>query len=195
MSPHADGKNDERLLTRAKSNLGPEGDGFYFEIEKASFNLEGTTSSDTIWISTSKVRWTKPVKGSASDLLKGIEGSNTVNAPGKSNKVEVFLFEVLNKGPVLAAKVKRMAVARNISLKALDKAARNIEVLKKKIGFTEGWTWELPSEDSDFSFEKSEFDQISGHDELIDSSESSESSQPSLPLVQSEIIYNINNIK
>jgi len=196
--PQTDRKNDERLITRAKSNLGPDGDGFYFEIEKASLNLEGTTSSDTIGISTSKVRWTKPIKGSASDLLKGIEGSNTVNAPGKPNKVEVFLFEVLNKGPVLAAKVKRMAVARNISLKALDKAASNIEVLKKKIGFTEGWTWELPSEDSDFSFEKSEFDQISGHDELIDSSTSSassEPSQPSLPLVQSEIIYNINNIK
>ena len=194
-SPHTDGKNDERLLTRAKSNLGPEGDGFYFEIEKASFNLEGTTSSDTTGISTSKVRWTKPVKGSASDLLKGMEHSNTVNAPGKPNKVEVFLFEVLHKGPVLAAKVKRMAVERKISLKALDKAASNIEVIKKKIGFTEGWAWELPSEDSDFSFEKPELDQISDHDELIDSSASSEPSQPSPPLVQSEIIYNINNSK
>ena len=46
-----------------------------------------------------------------------------------------------------------------------------------------GWTWQLLGEESDFSFEQSEFDHISDLDELIDSSYPSESSQPSPPLV------------
>jgi hypothetical protein len=63
----------------------------------------------------------------------------------KVEEAEIFLHEVLAKGPVPAKEVNDLATAQGISVATLRRASDQLEVVKAKAGMDGGWIWSLPS--------------------------------------------------
>jgi hypothetical protein len=123
----------DHVLIRAKSNVGPGGDGF-------EYALESTELRDASDISTSRVAWGQAVRGNARDLLARAE---TINDPAGQTAVAEFVKEFLEGGPKPSHEVLRAARDRGISSGRLQRVATAIGVKKRKVGMTGGWIWSL----------------------------------------------------
>lgn len=86
----------DRMFIRAKSNIGPDGDGF-------SYGVEGMTLPHDPEIETSRVNWGVPLVGQASDLLAQYSPKPTA-ASSDGGRAD-WLKKVLAAGPVLATEV------------------------------------------------------------------------------------------
>lgn len=132
-----DGETSKRILCRAKSNIGNDGDGFEYDIQEKSINKE---------IVSSFAVWGKPLVGSAMDLLsgpsdKGLNGRNT-SALGEAQD---FLLEILGKGELSARQVKEMADEAGISWATVRRAKDVLNVVVTKSKITASWYWKLPN--------------------------------------------------
>jgi putative DNA primase/helicase len=127
---------------RTKSNFGPSGDGFGYEIEPTQ-----VTSAPFTVVECTAIRWGDPVDGAAQNLVDAAEGRKEGGGGGALAEAVKFLTFALANGPRLADEVKDEAAANLISSITLRRARQNLGVeVKKEDGVTHGhWMWSLPT--------------------------------------------------
>lgn len=123
-----------RILARSKSNIGPDGDGFEYEVRPTT--IEGG-------IQTIAIDWGKRVDGSARELLADPDQQDTGESNARDGAAE-FLLEVLRIDVVPAKVIEAEARAAGISWRTVRRAADDLGVIKRKDGMSGGWYWSLP---------------------------------------------------
>lgn len=126
-----------RVMTRAKSNIGPDGGGFYYDIKPAPL-------PDNPAVVTSKVEWLGVAEGTARDIIGNVETTHDGEAKSALEEACEFLLTELHDGPVPAKTVQKNAREATISLQTLRRARKKVGVKTEKIGFENGWVWYLP---------------------------------------------------
>lgn len=132
-----EGESPARILTRAKSNIGPDGNGFSFDIVQAP--VPGYDD----WLA-SVIRWGEPIEGAARDALAAAEAADDEDRSQTDDAAD-WLQELLRHGGVAASDAKRQAHAAGISDKALRSARVRLGVKPHKRSFGGGWWWCLPA--------------------------------------------------
>lgn len=128
---------DRRIIARAKSNIGPDGDGFPYALEQCE-PLPG--------ICASRVMWGDPVAGMARELLTDSEAPDGDERSSAKNAAADFLVQILGDGVELAKAVEMKARAAGIALRTLRRAADSLGVLKTKGPEGKSY-WKLPKDD------------------------------------------------
>lgn len=135
--PEADGGG--RIFVRAKSNIGPSGGGYAYDIEAC--DIVGG-------IRTSRLLWAGALDGSARELLATAETAEGGDL-GSIAEAKEFLRGLLADGPVLAKQVERDADGAGFAWRTVQEAARRLGVERRKVGMREGWQWALPKMQGD----------------------------------------------
>ena len=130
----ADGGAD-RMLARAKSNIGPDGGGFGYAVEQIDLG-DG--------IQASRIAWGNSLEGSARDLLCQAEADDA--EAGEHRDVDSFLEDLLICGEQTAKAIYRDAEAAGYSRDQIKRAKRRLSVQTAKTGMEGGWVWRLPPE-------------------------------------------------
>jgi len=125
-----------RLLMRAKSNIGPDGDGFAYKMEQHML-------PDHPEIITSVVTWGEAVQGSARDLLAGAEATDGENSGSVSNAMD-WLRDLLADGPVKVKEIEATAKVAGHSWGSVRRAQKGLGIKPQKQGMADGWSWEIP---------------------------------------------------
>ncbi|HUX73797.1 MAG TPA: AAA family ATPase [Steroidobacteraceae bacterium] len=126
-----------RFIARAKSNIGPDGGGYHFDLDQVPL-------PDFPAISASLVSWGESIEGRAEDILARAETSEDAEERSDRSDAEDFLRDLLAGGCVKAQNAIRQAKAAGISEKSLRTACKRLGVTKKKADFSGGWTWCAP---------------------------------------------------
>lgn len=108
-----------RLLARAKSNIGPDGGGFAYNLELV----------DAGGIEASRVTWGAPLEGSARELLGEAEevGESAVD------DAAVWLMEMLGGAEVQVNELKKQATAAGFGWRSIERAKANIGVKAERV--------------------------------------------------------------
>ncbi len=88
---HIDGQ-PRRVLVRAKSNIGPDEDGFVYELERVEI-AAGITGQ--------RVAWIEPIEGSAHAILSRVEDGK-LEITSTQSEIDSFVQRYLAEGPVAA---------------------------------------------------------------------------------------------
>jgi len=128
-----------RLFARAKSNIGPDGGGFRYEVEDAP--VRGYPG-----LSAYRVRWGEAVNGAARELL-GEADDDAGASGGALGEAVAFLRELLSDGPKPHKSIKADAAAAGISWRTIERAKKKVHALAKRDG-ANGWVWRLPGTDA-----------------------------------------------
>jgi putative DNA primase/helicase len=133
----AEGTNSEsgrRLMTRAKSNIGPDGGGFEYTLEQREL-------PEHPGISASVVKWGRAVEGSARELLAEAEATDGESRDSVSDAMD-WLSDLLAKGPVKMPKIKTEAKGAGHSWATVRRAKKRLGIVSQKRGMKGGWVWE-----------------------------------------------------
>ncbi len=125
----------DAVFMRAKSNIGPTGGGFTFQIEQV--DVPGHRS-----ISASVVRWTGAIEGDAREILQTAEAFE--EGGSRQDDAKAFLVSILADGPMHAEAVYREAGAAGHSNATIRRASENWVVKEKELGKGGRWKWALP---------------------------------------------------
>jgi len=136
----------KRRLVRLKSNIGPDGDGF-------EYTLDRKDTPGHVGVVGQFVVWGAKIEGSAATLIGDIE------TPDKSDKSDTsalegakrFLIKLLAAGPMAAKELKREAKDAGIAWVTVRRAKDElgIEPYKRGFGGSGIWFWKLPGTDDD----------------------------------------------
>lgn len=126
-----------RLFARAKSNIGPDGGGFYYFLEVGDVpGHEGLFNT--------RVLWGDALNGTAKELIAKAE------MPGDDQSVVTdatdWLRDVLADGPKAAGDIQKEGKKAGFSKSSLWRAKDRLGVKSIKVGFAKGWGWKLPEE-------------------------------------------------
>ena len=134
-----DGESEhDRILVRAKSNIGPDGDGF-------RYGVEGLNLPDAQAIETSRITWGSAVSGPASDLLSPARDADP--AASARDRREEWLRKVLSDGPVLATEVsERAADELACSVHVIGRVRERVGAISAAVGYSSNKKsyWYLP---------------------------------------------------
>lgn len=125
-------RRERRVMVRAKSNHGPDGDGFAYELRQGE--LPGYQG-----ICASSVLWGEAIHGSARELLAEAEQQGR-----HSDDAATFLRNLLADGPRWATEVQSEAREAGFSMDAMRRAQRKIGAQVNKSSMAGGWFWWLP---------------------------------------------------
>ena len=130
-----DDGNERHLLVRGKSNIGPDGDGFEYTIDRAELQPG---------IIASLINWGEPVFGSTRELM-GMDSDDDELRKKRSAKAEAAkaLTDLLANGPIPAVEVYALAEAKGIKPRTLRRAADELGIIKRP-GPDGRWIWALP---------------------------------------------------
>jgi putative DNA primase/helicase len=127
---------ERRILARMKSNIGPDGGGFVYNLETKE--LEGGVVSSVI-------KWGEVLEGEARTLLGDAEKQeNPDGTGGVLEDAESFLKELLKDGPLSAKQVKIDSSEAGFAWATIRRAKDRLRIKPKKQGMDGGWQWELP---------------------------------------------------
>ena len=136
----------KRRLVRLKSNIGPDGDGFEYTLDRKDI-------PDHAGVVGQYVVWGAKIEGSAATLIGDIE------TPDKSDKSDTsalegakrFLIKLLAAGPMAAKQFRKEAREAGIAPMTLRRAKDElgIEPYKRGFGGSGLWYWKLPGTDDD----------------------------------------------
>lgn len=126
-----------RRLVRAKSNIGPDGGGFEYELQQVDL-------PDRPGLNASKLLWCSGINGTARDLLAEVE--TTPEPPHPSQEAaQDFLRAVLADGPVLSTRVQAEAREAGHAWATVRLAQKAMGVVAMKERKPAGkWIWSLP---------------------------------------------------
>jgi putative DNA primase/helicase len=127
-----DDRPARRVLLRAKSNNGPDGGGFAYDLQQAPL-------PDFPGIEASCVVWGEAIDGTARDVLAETE----VDHDAAGRDAAGFLRELLLSGERAAKDVFAEAGAAGYSRDAMHRAKRKIGAVAVKQGMLGGWVWRL----------------------------------------------------
>lgn len=139
-----------RVLVRAKSNIGPDGGGFTYDLHQVE--VPGCPG-----LSASQVRWGEPLEGAARELLAQAEVIEPSDEITGTEHAEQFLLDLLcpvsnesgqrtSSGRMLARDAKKLADMEGITKKALRRARERLKVKVEREGFGKNMAsyWHLP---------------------------------------------------
>lgn len=126
-----------RILTRAKSNLGPDGGGFVYDIEQ-------TETPGYPGIFASRVLWGDAIEGTAREILADAEAQPEDSEGGALADAKGFLSDLLADGLVSAKQVRQDADGAGFSWATIRRAQNALRVEAVKEGLRAGWVWRLP---------------------------------------------------
>lgn len=127
-------KPAQRLLMRAKSNIGPDTGGYNYDLRLVE--LDGYPG-----VQASAVMWGQPVEGTARELMAQTEAAPEEEPEGDAGG---FLAELLSDGPMSAKDVYREADGAGYSRTTMKRAKASIGAVTRKQGMSGGWVWSLP---------------------------------------------------
>ena len=122
-----------RVITRIKSNIGPDGGGFYYGVKQ-------TLLPDRIV--TSKIEWLGVAEGSAADIIGQAEQTNDPEKKSALDEAVEFLRETLAEKALPAKEVFKAAAEIGISKITVKRAKRLAGVkIFKETGGKGPWMW------------------------------------------------------
>lgn len=122
----------DRLLVRAKSNLGPSTGGF-------SYHLAYEPLPDYPKIVGSNLVWGDELTGSAREILGQAEGPAVSEDPGSLEACKAWLATYMKGGGVLAEDVQKAAAEARHSAATLKRAKAALGIKSKR--FHDKWIW------------------------------------------------------
>jgi putative DNA primase/helicase len=125
----ADEDGGGRLLARAKSNLGPDGGGYVYDME---------TCQPISGIETTRILWREALDGSARELLASAEAVTDGEERSAMDEAREFLMDELAAGPMPSKDVLRDARQMGIADKTLRRAQKALGVIAEKAAFQGG---------------------------------------------------------
>ncbi|MBT9488835.1 MAG: AAA family ATPase [Rubrivivax sp.] len=135
---------DGRILVRAKSNIGPDGDGFGYALRQEELAAyPGVTGSCVLWGAS--------IKGDARQLLERAEGSQDQDendARSASRDAADLMQELLAAGEMDSREVKEYLLARGFTDKQIRTAReRHLKVEMRRAGYgpESCMYWSLPA--------------------------------------------------
>jgi putative DNA primase/helicase len=131
--------NVKRILIRAKSNNGPDGGGYHYQIEQAKL-----TGYEDIF--SSKIIWGEHAEGTPHELLMDINIQEKLNKNSAFAEAVSFLKDILSKGAVPKHEVDNKAKDTGIKDITLRRAKSFLKVQTIHEGYGLGsiWKWSLP---------------------------------------------------
>jgi hypothetical protein len=120
------------VLLRAKSNLGPDGGGFAYDLQQAPL-------PEHPGVIASYVAWGEVIEGTARAVLAEAESRDD----GAGQDAAGFLRDLLRAGERPAKDVFAEASAAGYSRDAMHRAKRKIGAVAVKRGMLGGWLWRL----------------------------------------------------
>jgi hypothetical protein len=128
-----------RMLARAKSNLGPDGGGYVYDLEPCE-PVPG--------IVTTRVVWGDALDGTARELLASAEATADDDERTAMDEAREFLLTELAAGPMAAKDVYKAARECGIAERTLKRAKSALGVTAEKAAFRAGWRWALPAKET-----------------------------------------------
>jgi hypothetical protein len=128
-------EGEPRLFARAKSNIGPDGGGFAYELKQVMY--EG--------IETCTVAWGEALEGTARQLL----GDTEIVADSPRDEAIIWLGNLLANGPLRVKYIKQEANGAGVQWRTLERAKTELGVLAERV--TVGntgvghWEWRIPN--------------------------------------------------
>lgn len=126
-----------RVLARVKSNIGPDGGGFEYQLVQTLLRKD---EADDEGIPTQMIEWGKFLDGSARDLFKIEE---PVKEDALADAVD-FLADFLVRGPIKVADVKEAAAAYGHSWRTCERAKDALKLVVSHPAIPGPWFWALP---------------------------------------------------
>ncbi len=125
---------ERRLLLAGKNNLAPEGGGL-------AFAITGDPPA---------LAWDREPVHMSADAALAAENAARAEKPGPEPDAQKaaagWLRDLLEPGPMAAARIKEEATAAGLAWRTVQRAAESLSVLRGKDSFGGGWTWGLPAE-------------------------------------------------
>lgn len=134
----AKGEDGDRLLARAKSNIGPDGGGYRYNLEQ--IDIGGGMEA-------SRVSWGEALEGTARELLGAAEQQDDEHV--EQHDAVDWLKEVLSAGPMPVKDVKKQADEAGFAWRTVQRAMRRAGVDSRRGGFGQPATWRLCSRASE----------------------------------------------
>ncbi|HNV70585.1 MAG TPA: AAA family ATPase [Candidatus Ozemobacteraceae bacterium] len=133
--PEEDGRMPSRLFLRVKSNMGPDGGGFEYEL------LQGETETG---VRSSYALWGKAIDGDARTILSEAESVDDDGEGGALSHAKTFLRELLGNGPLVAKVIEKEAKEAGYSWSTIRRAQSALGIRPAKDAFNGPWKWSLP---------------------------------------------------
>jgi hypothetical protein len=130
-----------RRFIRAKSNLGPDGGGFEYEL--------GLVPIFNLGIEAQRVNWGEPIYGGARELFDAVEQSLESTGNDCLSNAEEWLRNQLVNGPVAVSTLRCLANQGSLSWRTIERAKKRLGLKSNKVGISDGWRWRLPDENND----------------------------------------------
>ncbi len=137
---HQTEDDQQRLFCRAKSNNGPDGGGFEYDLHQSELPKYPGVFAST-------VLWGKPVEGSARELLATADATDDGEGGTLADATQ-FLADLLADGPVPVKGIKADADGAGYSWRTIRRAQKELGVAAVREGYGKGgaWVWKLPSD-------------------------------------------------
>lgn len=138
----SDESEGRRILARAKSNIGPDDGGYYYDLEQVELR-------DFAGVWASRVLWGEEIEGSARDILAAADTVTERDDEGSDDRSEVdtWLRELLtDEGEIVKADVIKAGKACGFSERTIQYARKRIGAETKIHGFGKEKVsvWSLP---------------------------------------------------
>ena len=131
---------ESRRLVRAKSNIGPDGGGFEYDLDQV--DVPGRPG-----LFASRVLWGSALEGTARDLLAAVETEpDSENDRSAEADAAAFLRDLLADGPVPSKQVKADADGAGLAWVTIRRAANSLGIKPERVGGVAGrgrWEWSL----------------------------------------------------
>lgn len=129
-------------LVRAKSNLGPDGGGFAYDLKQVEIARGGERGGT---MAAQAIAWGEALEGTATSLLAEAEmRGEERGSVSRGEEGEVFLKNILNNGPVFVRDIEDAARRQGHAMPTLKRAKRELRVKTRRVGEANAWAWELP---------------------------------------------------
>mgnify|MGYP006272384981 CR=1 FL=1 len=137
--PENDHANGSRIFCRSKSNIGPDGGGFRYDLEQTE--LESHPG-----VFASKLVWGKTETGSARELLERAENGEEQDKERVDRNVQhQWLLDLLSTGPKSAEECFAQGKEAGFTPKQIRNARAALGVKPNKSGYQGAWYWSLPA--------------------------------------------------
>jgi putative DNA primase/helicase len=134
----------KRRMGRAKSNIGPDGGGFEYHVERVC--IDERSGSDPYG---QRIVWSDTIEGSALDLLDVVETADQVEKHQRSTPVLCvatdFLRELLADKSMMQKEIRINAEGAGVSWASVLRAKRELRAKATKAGMAGGWWWSPPA--------------------------------------------------
>lgn len=132
-----DGDEQQRIVCRAKSNIGPDDGGFIYSLEQKEVQTG---------IFSSYVVWGKSLEGSARDLLAEPDQNNFGdNSKTALEDAKEFLMTLLADGELPQKSIKEEAEGAGHSWITIRRAKTVLYIITTKSKMDKRWYWKLPN--------------------------------------------------